>query len=314
MTTQQLRFDPADDAPMPHLQSYDIILVSTSGGKDSQVMLSVVCELADVAGVRDRVVAVHCDLGRLEWSGCPELAAEQCAHFGVPLHIMRRPQGDILANVREKHATNLRKGKQQCPWPGYATRYCTKGHKTAQVWRLMTQLSREVRERVGKRPVRILDCWGNRAEESKRRAKQAPLEYNQEASNKKPADWARVNGVRYVDTWLPIHAWSTEQVWARIEAEGVPHHWAYDAGMPRLSCCFCFFALQSRKSKPLPAEEQLLWLIAGYHNRPLLREYVAVEQETGYTYVQGFSMADLEQVLEQGWQPPTGRINATWRD
>lgn len=304
-------------ATTPDLASYDVILVSTSGGKDSQVMLSVVCAQAEAAGVRDRVVTVHADLGWLEWSGCPELAAEQSRIFDVQQHhVVKRPQGDMLVHVRWKHSNNQRKGKVQPPWPGYATRDCTKGHKVGQIYTLMTALARDVRKREGKRPVRILDCVGIRAEESCRREKALVYGYNKNASNAKAEEWARVNGVRYVDTWLPIHDWSAERVWAHIDAEGVPHHWAYDIGMPRLSCCFCFYAVQSRKGTPLPAEQQLLWLIAGYYNRPLLREYILVEQETGYTYVNGLQMADIEAVLAAGWEPPAGgrNLNITWRD
>jgi 3'-phosphoadenosine 5'-phosphosulfate sulfotransferase (PAPS reductase)/FAD synthetase len=41
---------------------------------------------------------------------------------------------------------------------------------------------------------------------------------------------------------LPIHAWSEREVYAAIaDAEQKPH-WAYGAGMSRLSCCFCIMA------------------------------------------------------------------------
>lgn len=48
----------------PDLASYDIILVNTSPGRDSQAALRVVAETARAAGVCERVLAVHCDLGR----------------------------------------------------------------------------------------------------------------------------------------------------------------------------------------------------------------------------------------------------------
>lgn len=47
----------------PDLRSYDVLLVNSSGGKDSQAMLDHVVRLAREAGVADRIVVVHCDLG-----------------------------------------------------------------------------------------------------------------------------------------------------------------------------------------------------------------------------------------------------------
>lgn len=58
----------------PTLTDFDIILVNTSGGKDSQTMLRKLARLAAAAGVTDRVVVVHADLGRVEWAGTKDLA------------------------------------------------------------------------------------------------------------------------------------------------------------------------------------------------------------------------------------------------
>lgn len=300
---------------LPDLASYDIILVSTSGGKDSQAMLSYVCELAEAAGVRDRVVCVHADLGQLEWSGCPDLAQKQADFYGVPLHIVKRDKGDILEHVLVKHQQNLDRGKERAPWPSYQIRDCTKQHKIQPIYKVMTKLVREwnaARKAAGdteKRRCRVLDCQGLRAEESRKRERQEPLELNGEATNKT---------VREVTTWLPIHDWTTEQVWDRINADGCPHHWAYDAGMPRLSCCFCFYAVLSYKGRPKAAEEQTLWLLAAYYNRDLLERYIEVERETGYTYVQNFEMAELRRVLDAGWTPPKADalkgLNFNWCD
>ena len=59
----------------PDLASYDVILVNTSAGKDSQAMLDVIVERCDAASIpRGRIVCVHADLGRVEWDGTAELA------------------------------------------------------------------------------------------------------------------------------------------------------------------------------------------------------------------------------------------------
>ena len=65
------------------LTTYDIILVNTSGGKDSQSMLDFVHGLAAEQGVADRLVAVHANLGRMEWQGSG-LASVDPGADGIP--------------------------------------------------------------------------------------------------------------------------------------------------------------------------------------------------------------------------------------
>ncbi|MGW3246610.1 hypothetical protein [Streptomyces sp. NPDC001070] len=71
-------FEP-EPPPLPDLADADLILANSSAGKDSQAMLHHVVQLADAAGVRDRVQVVHCDLGDVEWPGTRDLAAAQAA-------------------------------------------------------------------------------------------------------------------------------------------------------------------------------------------------------------------------------------------
>lgn len=243
----------------PDLASYDIILVNSSGGKDSQAMLDRVAEQATAAGVVKPLVVVHCDLGRVEWQGVKALAAEQAAHYGARFEVVTRAKGDLLAQVE------FERGK----WPSNKARFCTSDHKRAQVYKLLTKL---VKELGLSRPVRILNCLGLRAQESSARAHKVPFAFDKLASNSK----------RHVDTWLPIHDWTETEVWARIKASGVRHHEAYDLGMPRLSCAFCIFA---------PKEALVL---AGIHNPELLAEYVRVEEKIGHTFKHGLSLKQVQ--------------------
>jgi NH3-dependent NAD+ synthetase len=60
------------------------VLVSISGGKDSQTALRVLVTAADAAGFsRDRIVCVFADLGEDEWPGTQELAAGHAACYGL---------------------------------------------------------------------------------------------------------------------------------------------------------------------------------------------------------------------------------------
>lgn len=240
------------------LRAYDVILVNSSAGKDSQAMLTHVVGLADAAGVRDRLVVVHCDLGRVEWKGTRELAEEQARHYGIRFEIVSRPQGDLLDQIEKRGM-----------FPSSTARYCTSDHKRGQVATLLTKLATEHRAKGGER-VRILNCLGLRADESPARAKKVAFETDKRATN----------GRRLVDVWLPIHHWTVDRVWQVIRASGVKYHYAYDLGMPRLSCCFCIFAPDAAL------------MLAGKHNAELLTEYVRVENKIGHA----FRMSGKQQV------------------
>jgi 3'-phosphoadenosine 5'-phosphosulfate sulfotransferase (PAPS reductase)/FAD synthetase len=243
---------------VPDLGSYDLILVNTSAGKDSQAMLDYVVELARAAGVLDRIELVHCDLGRMEWSGTRELAEEHARHYGLPLHVVARDR-DLLHQVEHERGM----------WPDSARRYCTSDQKTSQVAKLITRRAREIR-RFTVRAPRVLNCLGMRAEESPARAKKVPFGPDGES-----------NSAKHVDRWLPLHTWTLANVWARVRAAGTRPHPAYAAGMPRLSCRFCVLA--SRSALVLSARL----------NPELAAEYAAVEKRIGHTFKTKLSMAEI---------------------
>lgn len=256
----------------PDLRTYDVILINSSAGKDSQSMLDFVVEQADAASVRDRIVVVHADLGRVEWQGTRELAERQARHYGVRFEVVRREKRDLLEEVEARGA-----------WPSSKQRYCTSYYKRETVAKLLTRLTAERYNGFPPAPpycsqCRILECLGFRAEESPARKKKPVFQRNGRATN----------GRRLVDTWLPIHTWTLDEVWARIKASGVEHHRAYDLGMPRLSCCFCIFAPKSAL------------MIAGEHNPALLAEYAALEVRIGHKFRQDMAIGDVKAALDSG--------------
>jgi 3'-phosphoadenosine 5'-phosphosulfate sulfotransferase (PAPS reductase)/FAD synthetase len=258
-----------DTNPTPDLTTYDLVLLNTSAGKDSQTMLGhVVRTVAAEQGAFDRLRAVHCDLRHLEWPGTKELAQQQADHYGLPFLVTsNRPcNGNLLTRVRRRGRWPGRGGE------GKAIRYCTSEFKTGPVQQLCTQLVDEIRSTGVKRQVRILNCLGIRGDESRERSKRVPFRH---------LDKGWTNGKRWVDEWLPIFDWTEQEVWDHIRQSDVPHHWAYDEGMPRLSCSFCVFA-------SAPA------LIRAAQLRPdLAQEYLAVEQEIGHRFTDQLSMADI---------------------
>ncbi len=263
------------------LASYDVILVNTSGGKDSMAMLDYVVELADAEGVRDRVRLVHADLRRMEWGGVRELVEEHAAHYDLPLDIVTRPQGDLVDHVEARGM-----------WPSSTARYCTSDHKRGQIRKVMTRLAKEwkayrveytkdLADLDSTRPCRILNCMGLRAEESPARAKR-PVLSESNASTKT---------TRKVFDWLPIHSWTTDEVWARIRASGMRHHKAYDLGMPRLSCAFCIFAPKSAL------------IVAAKHNPELLDTLCALEKKIDHKFRVDLSLAEVRESARQDDAP-----------
>lgn len=250
----------------PQLADYDWIVVNTSAGKDSQAMTDYICSLARRLDILNRIVMVHADLGRVEWPGCRELAQVHAAMKGVRFEAVSRPQGDLLAHIEAR-------GR----FPDSGNRYCTSDHKRGQVATLFTRLAQE----VASRPARILNCLGIRADESPARSKRVPFQTDRRHSSSR----------RQVDTWLPIHSWTLADVWRRIHASGMPYHYAYDLGMPRLSCCFCIFSPQSALR------------LAGFYNRNLLRSYVRVEQVIGHTFRHHEPLSAVLDAVEGGYEP-----------
>ncbi|WP_445517281.1 phosphoadenosine phosphosulfate reductase domain-containing protein [Streptomyces sp. NEAU-174] len=262
-TTQMALFaeEPAmtADVPMDLVRNADAILLNTSGGKDSQAMISYVAGLAAEAGVLDRIVALHCDLGRVEWSGTRQLAELHALHYGLDFEVRsRNEKGDLLDQVAERQM-----------WPSADVRYCTAYHKRE----LARQLIRswDALYALSWRRGIVLDCLGIRAAESSKRAKKLPL----------TQDTALTTRGRSVFTWLPIHSWSDEQVWQQIADSGLPYSPVYDAGMRRLSCSFCVLA----------SEEDL---VCAARLRPRMAdEYAALEARIGHSFKADLTMADV---------------------
>lgn len=243
------------------LTTYDLIVVNSSAGKDSQAMLDVVAELAAEQGVTDRVVVLHCDLGEVEWEGTLELARTQAEHYPLPFTVERHAKG-LLARVLER-------GK----WPGPTTRYCTSELKTGMAKRATTRLllERGLDRKTTGRQAKVLHTLGLRAAESPARAKKVTFEEG----------IAGTSGARRMDRWLPIHGFSDAQVWDRIARSGVPYHPVYDQGMPRLSCSMCFLAS--------PGALMLAALL-----RPAMADrYVEVERTIGHDFRSDFSIESI---------------------
>lgn len=246
------------DEPLDLVRNATVILLNDSGGKDSQAMVSYVVGLAEQVGALDRIVVLHCDLGRVEWSGTRELAELHAQHYGLHFEVRSREQGDLLQQVEERGM-----------WPSADVRYCTAYHKRD----LARQLVRSFDERYARMWHRgiVLDCLGIRAAESSKRRGRLPL----------TEDTALTTHGRAVYTWLPIHSWSDEQVWQQIAESALPYSPVYDQGMSRLSCSFCVLAGEGD-------------LVCAARLRPEMAAFYAdLESRIGHRFKADLAMADV---------------------
>ena len=219
-----------------------LVALSSSGGKDSQAMTI----LLSRAVPREQLLVVHAPLGEVEWPGTIE-HIEATLPVDVPLIFAPVSSGKTLLDRVEERGL----------WPSNSARWCTSDFKR-------TPIERELRRYLKAHPRfggRIVNAMGMRASESPARSKLTPWRRSDRNSRA---------GREWYD-WLPVHGLARAQVFRIIRDAGQSPHWAYAAGMSRLSCSFCILA--SRADLCRAAEL-----------RPrLYRQYVDLERRIGHT-------------------------------
>ncbi|MDE0488596.1 MAG: phosphoadenosine phosphosulfate reductase family protein [Gammaproteobacteria bacterium] len=219
-----------------------LVAISHSGGKDSQAMTIMLSRIVP----REQLLFVHAPLGEVEWPGTIE-HIEATIPPGAPLILAPVASGKTLIEGIEERGR----------FPDALRRYCTAGWKRGPI-------ERELRRYLKAHPRfggRIVSAMGMRADESPARARRDPWKRN-DRNSRAGREWR---------DWLPIHGLSTAEVFQVIADAGQSPHWAYSAGMSRLSCSFCILA--SRADLTRAAEL-----------RPdLYRRYVALERRIGHT-------------------------------
>ena len=235
------------DVPVPPrceemIRAGALVAINHSGGKDSQAMTILLSRIVPCG----RLVAVHAPLGEVEWPGTIE-HIEATLPAGVPLIFAPVASGKTL----------LERVEERGLWPSNSARWCTSDFKTGPI-------ERELRRYLRAHPRfggRLVNAMGMRAEESPARARKAPWRRNDRMS---------VAG-REVFDWLPVFDLSIEDVFRVIRDAGQSPHWAYAAGMSRLSCSFCILASRADLHRAAGLRPQLY------------RRYAKLEQRIGHT-------------------------------
>lgn len=187
-----------------------LFVVNHSGGKDSQAMFAKISARVPA----DQIVVIHAELPGVEWEGVID-------HIRATIG-----EAELIFAQATKTFFDMVEHRGMFPSPQY--RQCTSDLKRGPI-------EREVRAFLKANPRfqgKVVNCMGMRAQESVGRSRLVPLKLN--ARNSKA-------GRTWFD-WLPIHDMKEDEVFATIRDAGQSPHWAYEAGMSRLSCCFCIMA------------------------------------------------------------------------
>lgn len=190
-----------------------LFVVNHSGGKDSQALLLKVRALVPAA----QILVVHAHLPGVEWEGTEEHA--RATSEGLAFRTCQA--GKTFLGMVEK------RGK----FPGPKHRQCTSDLKRGPIERTIREYLRE----TGREGSVVVNAMGMRAEESGPRSKLEPWKEDPGMATERGA-------VRRWFDWLPVHRYALADVWRVIEAAGQRPHWAYAAGMSRLSCSFCIMS------------------------------------------------------------------------
>ena len=219
-----------------------LVAVSHSGGKDSQAMTILLSRVVP----REQLLFVHAPLGEVEWPDTIE-HIEATIPDTVPFIPAQVASGKSLLDRIEERGM----------FPSSSARWCTSDAKRSPIERELRRYLK-VHPRFG---GLVVSAMGMRAAESPARSRLVPWKHNSRNS-KAGREWY---------DWLPIHTLETPDVFRIIREAGQSPHWAYAAGMSRLSCSFCILA--SRADLRRAAEL-----------RPdLYRRYVELEQRIGHT-------------------------------
>lgn len=302
------------------------LVVSVSGGKDSDAMLVATVKAYRAMGWSGPIFALFCDLGRIEWAGALEHIRSRCDRLGVRLVVVKRPQGGLVDRWRQRFETIAAKQDSDgsgekvgnAPlWSSSQHRYCTSELKEGQADKALRSHSL------------VICALGIRKEESSSRAKKPGVWVRPGPTTKalkEPAgmtlagereQWAADALSSWVEkgrkgrlalNWLPIFHWPLQRVWDElgvsldeleqrqqlfgkgqyVEAlDGFSGHWVYVSGNTRMSCSMGVLASEA-DIRNGAILNPLTWL-----------ELALLELESGWSFKADLWLASLAELVAQ---------------
>lgn len=276
-----------------------VLLISLSGGKDSDCMLTEVWAWAHRHNISpERIHCITSDLQRTEWRfALPHIHSFSRMLTGKAPIVVTREQGDVLQQWEDRYAKLQAEGRTTvAPWSDSKNRYCTSAAKRAQIHKAIIKHF--------PRDMTVVQAVGLRSSESSGRKAANPLKYHTKSPTAPTLN-------RHVYTWLPIHKFTLKDVWNSLgwtldelkllqedvkrrvtpgdyaALEQVCNEWgykwgrAYALGNQRLSCRIC----------PLASKNDLINGIAW--NPEHFRDISNLERRSGFSFQSSQWLSDL---------------------
>ena len=285
------KIEPPEQIAFLLMQPSTTLLVNVSGGKDSDAMLRCLVERHRREGWRCRLIAIHADLGAMEWHESLAHCEAVCRELGVELVVVRHAKHDLLEGIEAR----MQRRPDAPPFPSAAARFCTSGWKR-------DVIDRWIRHHFGEDEACVC-AMGLRAAESRARAKKPHWQIrsgaHSERKRRSALEWNPILAFELADVWSTIgytlnelHTWQGRVAGWRAQGlkgadltqaitdAGFRAHPAYAMGNERLSCAMCVLACAGD-------------LANGAEARPdTFRRLVEIERKSGFYFQQNKPLAE----------------------
>ena len=246
------------------------LVISVSGGKDSDVMALALNKLHKARGWTGQLILVHADLGRMEWKESLPHCYDLADKLDTRLAVVRKTTKiggverdfDLLMGFRRRmyKLMDVDGVVTAPPFSSSAARYCTSDWKRAPIDKF---LRNEPRWRTD---ADVIVAIGLRRDESTARSKKATVQERKGAS--------APSKNRRVTNWHPILHWTMDDINAICDEFDWELHVAYSLGNERVSCQMCVLACSGDITNGV------------YRNPKLYRQIVNIELRAGFAFQQ----------------------------